>query len=88
MRVEIAEKIYEKVKILPLKDQKEVLSFINGLKTECVARHEKGESGLDRLWKDIDEIVARVPKEAWEGVPTDGSINVDHYLYGARKRKK
>jgi len=34
----------------------------------------------------IAEIVAEIPAEAWGKVPADGSVNVDHYLYGTPKR--
>jgi hypothetical protein len=34
----------------------------------------------------VQEIFGDLPDEAWEAVPTDGSANVDHYLYGAPKQ--
>ena len=36
--------------------------------------------------KAMDAAFAKVPKEEWAKLPTDGSINHDHYLYGAPKR--
>jgi hypothetical protein len=36
----------------------------------------------------IAEITKSVPEEAWERVPKDLSINLDHYLYGAKKNEK
>ncbi|MCY6491958.1 hypothetical protein [Leptolyngbya sp. GGD] len=33
----------------------------------------------------VQEIFGGLPDEAWEGIPTDGSANVDHYLYGVSK---
>ncbi len=38
------------------------------------------------IWEQIEEIVAQVPPEEWEKLPTDLAANHDHYLYGARKR--
>jgi hypothetical protein len=35
----------------------------------------------------IEELAAKVPPEAWENLPKDGAANLDHYLYGAPKRK-
>jgi hypothetical protein len=35
----------------------------------------------------LEEISNQAPPEAWDGVPTDGSINVAHYLYGVSKRE-
>lgn len=88
MQTETAKMIYERVKVLPPESQREVLSFVDNLKTKSEENTPSAESGLKKLWREIDEIVASVPNEAWDDVPTDGSINVDHYLYGARKRQK
>ena len=38
------------------------------------------------IWEKIQERAKNVPAEAWDEVPRDGSINVDHYLYGAPKK--
>jgi hypothetical protein len=37
------------------------------------------------FWQVVLEIGASIPEEEWEKVPTDLSINLDHYLYGAPK---
>jgi len=37
------------------------------------------------IWEVVSEIGRSVPEEAWEGVPTDLSKNLDHYLYGVPK---
>ena len=39
------------------------------------------------IWEVLCEIGSQVPPEDWDKVPSDGSINVDHYLYGAPKRQ-
>jgi len=46
-------------------------------------------TGADRrsIWEVVDKINADLPADTWENVPTDGSINLDHYLYGASKKK-
>ena len=88
MQPEIAQTIFEKVKVLPIESQKEVLSFVGDLQAKSDQSRETKESNLKTLWREIDEIVARVPVEAWDEVPTDSSINLDHYLYGAPKKQK
>ncbi len=88
MPAEIAETIYERVKILSLESQKEVLEFLNDLQAKSIPETNPNESGLKKLWREIDEIVARVPEAAWDELPTDGAANVDHYLYGAPKKQK
>jgi hypothetical protein len=39
------------------------------------------------IWEVVDKINAELPVDTWENVPTDGSINLDHYLYGAPKQQ-
>ena len=41
---------------------------------------------LPVIWAKIQKIMRDVPDEALASIPTDGSINVDHYLYGASVR--
>lgn len=40
------------------------------------------------FWERILELGASIPKEELEKVPTDLSINLDHYLYGAPKEEE
>ncbi len=37
------------------------------------------------IWEIAREIGKSIPQKEWEKVPKDGSINVDHYLYGHTK---
>ena len=37
------------------------------------------------IWEKIKGIMADVPPQEWEKVPTDLAQNLDHYLYGTRK---
>ncbi|MCX7014219.1 MAG: type II toxin-antitoxin system prevent-host-death family antitoxin [Candidatus Sumerlaeota bacterium] len=39
------------------------------------------------VWEEILEIADSIPDEDLQRVPADSSINLDHYLYGAAKRK-
>jgi hypothetical protein len=61
-----------------------------GLPRERV-RHEKthtknGLRSAPTLWQKIDKLIENVPSAEWEKLPKDGSVNVDHYLYGTPKR--
>lgn len=80
MSSSIEEQIIEKLRVLPFEKQEELLRFAETL-----------ANGTQRqrlsILEEIDAIVNEVPPAAWDEVPTDGSINVDHYLYGAPKRK-
>jgi hypothetical protein len=42
-------------------------------------------NGILDLLERVKEIQAQVPTEEWDKLPHDGSINHDHYLYGAPK---
>jgi len=39
------------------------------------------------IWEIIEEISREAPPGTWDDVPTDGSVNHDHYLYGAPKQE-
>ncbi len=82
MQTEIAQTIFEKVKNLPLDEQKEVLEIIE----KKVSASQKKDSRP--IWEVITEISNRIPEEEWAKLPSDGSINHDHYLYGAPKKEK
>ncbi len=79
MSIQVAETIFEKVKSLPLESQVEALGFVEKL------AQRKGQKRL-RIFEKIDEIVAEKPREIWDELPTDSSVNVDHYLYGTDKK--
>ncbi|HQU91796.1 MAG TPA: hypothetical protein PLK77_05835 [Pyrinomonadaceae bacterium] len=79
MQTDVAETIFDIVKILPEKKQRKVLDIVRDLQAE-------EESGLLRMLNEIEATGRDLPDDAFEGVPTDGSANHDHYLYGAKKR--
>jgi hemerythrin superfamily protein len=89
MSAEVEQVIFEKVKSLAPEQQQEVLEFVNRLQRESASAEDTppAESNLKTLWEEIDEIVSDVPPEVWEQVPPDGSLNHDHYLYGASKKQ-
>ena len=80
MQTEIAEAIYEKVKILPLDKQEEVLEFVEGKLFSAERTNSRP------IWEIAREISESVPLEEWEKLPSDGSVNHDHYLYGSPKK--
>ncbi len=81
MHTEVAQTIFEKVKILPIEQQQQVLEMVEQ------KLHENQSENSRPIWEIITEISSRIPLEEWEKLPSDGSINHDHYLYGAPKKK-
>ncbi len=74
--------IIEKVHAFPPEKQQKILEYAESLdETNQEATHET-------LWDMVKEFAEEVPEEAWDELPTDGSINVDHYLYGHKKKTK
>jgi hypothetical protein len=87
MAANIEEKVIEKLRVLPEDQQAEVLKFVEdlaGLETKADNGHPGGRVAI---WDKIEEIMRDVPDEVLASIPTDGSINVDHYLYGASKKQ-
>lgn len=67
----------------------EVLNFCLFLKqrqqTKMMQIDPPQTSGILNLLEQVKEIQAQVPLEEWNKLSHDGSINHDHYLYGAPK---
>jgi len=49
--------------------------------------HETGD-GLDSVLEIVSAATKEVPEDERGRVPSDLSINVDHYLYGSKKTRK
>ncbi|MGB2621780.1 MAG: hypothetical protein WA857_17625 [Candidatus Acidiferrum sp.] len=62
----------------------------NGKKTEerKPLKAPDTPTDIDALFETVRRISSRVPDEAWAKVPTDLSINLDHYLYGHPRKKE
>lgn len=43
---------------------------------------------INALLELVERITSRVPEESWKKMPADFSKNVDHYLYGTRKKEE
>lgn len=80
MQADVAETIFDIVKVLPKSKQERVLILVNKMR-------EEENSSLKNLLLEIEKRGQVIPDEAWAEVPSDGSVNHDHYLYGAKKRK-
>lgn len=85
MATNIEDKVIEKLRGLPESRQAEVLRYVEELVVE-EAGHENGHT-QPAIWDKIETIMGDVPDEVLETIPTDGSVNVDHYLYGAPKKR-
>ena len=75
--------IIEKLHRLPPEKQQQVLDYADRIGE---AASEPVES-VKTTWEIIQEIVEEIPKDEWDKLPTDGSMNVDHYLYGHPKKQ-
>lgn len=80
MHSDVAKTIFEKVQILPLAEQKKVLEIVE----QKVSSSRK--KNARPIWEIAKEIGESIPLEEWEKIPSDGSVNHDHYLYGAPKK--
>jgi hypothetical protein len=82
MSASIEEEVIEKLRVLPLEQQREVLAFVETLTEQHGSRRDNRS-----IWEVIREHSARVPAEEWDKVPTDGAEQHDHYLYGSPKKQ-
>lgn len=86
MAANLEDQLIDKVRALPPNKQEEALRLLDTLASG--ASSESNGTGVDRrpIWELVDEINAGLPTDIWDSVPTDGSINLDYYLYGAPKQ--
>ena len=75
MQTDVVQTIVEKIKVLSAEQQEKVLEFVENL-------------GPPRrtLWEIWKEHLKDIPEEELDKIPTDASVNLDHYLYGAPKK--
>ena len=85
MAANLEDQLIDKVRALAPDKQQEALRLLDTLATSPSSEG----TGVDRrpIWEVVSEINAGLPADTWENVPTDGSINLNHYLYGAPKRQ-
>ena len=86
MAANLEDQLIDRVRALPQDKQQEALRLLDAL--ACASGSEPNGTGLDRrpVWELAEEINAALPPDTWDNVPSDGSINLDHYLYGAPKQ--
>lgn len=87
MAANLEDQLIDKVRALSPDKQQEALRLLDALANG--SRSEQNGTGLDRrpVWELAEEINAELPADTWDNVPTDGSINLDHYLYAAPKQQ-
>jgi hypothetical protein len=71
---------------LPLAQQQQVLDFVEFLVHQNSSHQDLPQTAAQSIWEAIDDRLSAVPDAAWENVPTDGSYQHDHYLYGTPRR--
>ena len=83
MSANLEQAILEKIQALPDEKQQEVLALVDEMLKEDTPSHLRETRPI---WEIIEEISSQAPPGTWDDVPTDGSVNHDHYLYGAPKK--
>jgi hypothetical protein len=69
------------LQLLAPEQQQQVLDFV-----EFLAQKNSARPAAPSSWEKIDDRLSTVPDSAWAHVPTDGSYQHDHYLYGTPKQ--
>jgi hypothetical protein len=85
MAANLEDQLIDKVRALPPEKQQEALRLLDNL--AMGASSERTDVDRRPIWEIVNEINAGLPEDTWENVPTDGSVNLDHYLYGAPKQQ-
>jgi hypothetical protein len=88
MAANLEDQLIDKVRALPPPNkQPEALRLLASIANG--ASSEPNGTRVDRrpIWEIVEEVNAGLPADTWENVPTDGSINLDHYLYRAPKQQ-
>jgi hypothetical protein len=75
------ESVLHEARKLPPEEQRELVEKLLAENTQPFTAHE-GKT----IWDKIEGRGAQAPPDTWEDAPPDGSLNVDHYLYGASRR--
>ncbi len=84
MSVNIEQQVIESIRVLPEEKQKQVLDYVKKIGEN---QDDSQKPERKKIWEKIDEIVKDIPEETFSGMPTDGSLNHDYYLYGSAKRE-
>lgn len=95
------EKLLQEIEQTPDLIIEEVLNFLLFTKSryeeKTTQNHEQFEMNQSSpansqnsrpIWELADEIIAKIPDEILQQLPTDGAAQHDHYLYGTPKREE
>lgn len=85
MAANLEDQLIDKVRALPPDKQEEALRLLDNL---AKSQSDQIHPGRRSIWEVVAEINTGLPADTWETVPTDGSINLDHYLYGTPKQQQ
>ncbi len=85
MSANLERTLLEKIHALPDNKQQEVLALVDEMLKE--GHEPPPRENVRPIWEIIEEISREAPPGTWDDVPTDGSVNHDHYLYGALKQE-
>lgn len=83
MSASIEQQVIESIRVLSEDKQKQVLKYVREINKE----EAKEKPPQRKLMQKLEELRAKLPKDAFKDSPTDGSLNHDHYLYGSPKRE-
>ena len=86
MAANLEDQLIDKVRALPPNKQQEALRLLDTLASEPGSEPHGTDACRRPIWEIVEEVNAGLPADTWENVPTDGSINLDHYPYGAPNR--
>ena len=80
----IEQEVIETIRVLPEEKQKQILAYARQIRE--IEENSKQKPKKRNLLEKLEELRAKLPANAFEDSPTDGSLNHDYYLYGAPKR--
>jgi hypothetical protein len=83
--IEIAAKMQGGHYQSPAEVIEEGLDLLDARDSATPAPAAEGEESISEIFLRLGR---QVPEEEWSKIPTDFSINLDHYLYGAPKVSK
>jgi len=87
MAANLEDELIDKVRALPPNKQQEALRLLDTLVSGINTKPNGAGTERRPIWEIVEEVNAGLPQDTWEHVPTDGSLNLDHYLYGAPKQQ-
>ena len=85
MTPNILSEVVDTVRALNDEQRKDVLEYAKRMRENNVEETEKPKTR--KLFEKLEELRKKLPADAWDNSPTDGSFNHDHYLYGSPKRQ-